>query len=174
MRARRAKIKGVAASRSEALSMVGEAGDLAVVDRGKLRAVVIQCPDGCGEKLTVNLDPDAGKSWRLYRERDRYTLYPSVWRTTGCRSHFIVWSDQIYWMDWRDSRPSSASLISVKSAVNDLVLPETWISVEQLAADIEENPWLIARACEILCREGVIEESDEGDSYRRRLPNINE
>lgn len=170
MLARKATMKGVSASRSEALSMIDSAGDLALVERGKLRAVVIQCPDGCGEKLTINLDPDAGKYWRLYREQDHLTLYPSVWRTTGCRSHFIIWADQIYWMDWRDPRPTDQKLLLVRSAVMDRVLQEAWISVERLALEINENPWLVARVCQILCREGLFEESEQGDAYRRRSP----
>lgn len=54
------------------------------------------CPDGCGSILTVNLDPRAGKAWRLY-DRGNKTLFPSVWRDSGCEAHFIVWRDRILW-----------------------------------------------------------------------------
>lgn len=169
MRTRQVTMKGVAASRSDALALIGEPGDLALVERGKLRAIAIQCPDGCGEKLTINLDPDAGKAWRLYQDRDHYTLYPSVWRTTGCRSHFIIWGDQIYWMDSWDPRPSRQSLLTMRSEILARVSSDDWVSVERLAFDVGENPWLVARVCQELRREGVLEESEERDSYRRTL-----
>lgn len=68
------------------------------------------CPDGCGSILTVNLDPRAGKAWRLY-DRGAKTLFPSVWRDSGCQSHFIVWRDRIIWCgveEWVEDRRSPA------------------------------------------------------------------
>jgi len=38
------------------------------------------CPDGCGERIVLNLDPRAGPAWRLYDRKEKTTLYPSVWR----------------------------------------------------------------------------------------------
>src|SRR5439155_5771117 len=63
-------------------------------------SLVMACPDGCGDVLTLNLDSRAGRPWKLYRERDQISLYPSVWRDSGCESHFIVWRSRIFWCDY--------------------------------------------------------------------------
>lgn len=67
-----------------------------LVSRGVDCAVVMRCPDGCGDILTVNLDPRSGPAWRLYGWKgDRFSLFPSVWRTSACRAHFIVWHSEV-------------------------------------------------------------------------------
>lgn len=49
------------------------------------------CPCGCGEVLSVNLAAATAKAWRVrYEESHGLTVWPSVWRDTGCRSHFII------------------------------------------------------------------------------------
>lgn len=169
MRARRAKLKGTVGSRGDALALVDKPGDLALVERGKLRSIVIQCPDGCGDKLTINLDPEAGAAWRLYSDLGGRTLYPSVWRTTGCESHFILWSNRIYWMDRRDPKPSQTRLVSIRSSVLGRLVSTEWTSVVQLADVLDESPWLLARVCQRLALDGVLEKSDQ-DRDCFRLP----
>ncbi len=97
--ARQVDFLGTAEYRGEAEAMLRSPGDAALVERGVLRSLVMRCPDGCGQTLVVNLDPRAGKAWRLDRRRGTTTLYPSVWRDGGCESHFIVWKDVILWCD---------------------------------------------------------------------------
>jgi hypothetical protein len=101
-RARRARLKGQTEHQSTAASLLREAGDLALVTRGVPRSVVILCPDGCGERLTVNLDARSGPAWRLYNKVGKLTLFPSVWRESGCEAHFILWNDIIYWSSLDD------------------------------------------------------------------------
>lgn len=49
------------------------------------------CPCGCGETVSVNLMPESGKAWTLgYEPKRGLSLWPSVWLTSGCRSHFIL------------------------------------------------------------------------------------
>lgn len=69
----------------------------AVVERGRLRAIVFHCPCGCRDKVVINLDPDVGAAWRLRVENDRVTLMPSVWRDSKCASHFILWKGRVFW-----------------------------------------------------------------------------
>jgi len=69
---------------------------IAIIERGVPRWAVFRCPDGCGELVSVNLDSRAGPHWRLVRERDTITLIPSVWRESGCRSHFIIWKNRVW------------------------------------------------------------------------------
>src|SRR5205823_167273 len=83
---------GVVARYSEAAPLLQKPGDCAVVEReGVRRQIVIACPDGCGETLSINLDPRSGAAWRLYQRRGRWSLFPSIDKTAGCRSHFILW-----------------------------------------------------------------------------------
>jgi hypothetical protein len=78
-------------------SLRGAPGSASVVRRSYDRAVVFECPCGCDEVLVINLDPRAGPSWRHRLDTAGLTLMPSVWRTSGCESHFIVWRSRIWW-----------------------------------------------------------------------------
>jgi Family of unknown function (DUF6527) len=42
-------------------------------------------------QLSINLDPRSGPTWRLYQRRGRWSLFPSIDKTSGCRRHFILW-----------------------------------------------------------------------------------
>lgn len=72
-------------------------GMIALVHRGVARAAVFQCPCGCGEVLVINLDSRTPQAWRHRLRGARLTLMPSVWRDTGCESHFILWEHSVYW-----------------------------------------------------------------------------
>lgn len=72
-----------------------------MVERGHAREVVFQCPCGCGEIVVINVDRAAGPAWRVRIRGERLTLMPSVWRTTGCESHFVLWENQVCWCRWR-------------------------------------------------------------------------
>jgi Family of unknown function (DUF6527) len=62
-----------------------------IVEReGVMRQPVVQCPDGCGEILSVNLDRHSGLAWRLHNRRGSWSLYLSIDKPTGCESHFIL------------------------------------------------------------------------------------
>jgi len=67
------------------------------------RSVSFLCPCGCGEALTLNVDLGAGRAWRLVVEKGELTLLPSVWRDTGCQSHFVVWRNRIWWFGFDES-----------------------------------------------------------------------
>ena len=83
-------------SRAEAISAAKEADQIALVRRGRLRWAVFTCPCGCGELVSVNLDPRVGRAWRIRLKGEAVSLSPSVWRTDGCRSHFILWSNTVW------------------------------------------------------------------------------
>ena len=82
-------------SRGSASSLLSTPGDIVLVERGYPRLVVLACPCGRGEQLPVNLDPRAAAGGNCTEWQEGASLYPSVWRESGCRSHFIVWRDQI-------------------------------------------------------------------------------
>jgi uncharacterized protein DUF6527 len=110
------------------------------------------CPDGCGSVLTVNLDPRAGKAWRLYA-RDRMSLYPSVWRDGGCGAHFVLWKDRILWCDGKDDgdppRYEPVHQETVFAALSDI--PK---SAKEIADELDEIPWEVDRSLKHLVRSG--------------------
>jgi hypothetical protein len=61
-------------------------------------AAAMSCPCGCGSVIQMSLARDSRPSWRVRRQRDgTISLLPSVWRTAGCRSHFILHKGRIFW-----------------------------------------------------------------------------
>lgn len=65
---------------------------------GHLWAAALLCPCGCGERIELNLLPQARPHWTAQRLSDgRVTLMPSVWRQKGCKSHFFVRDGRIDW-----------------------------------------------------------------------------
>lgn len=60
--------------------------------------VAMRCPCGCGETLQMSLHREGRPRWRLITHLDgTATLLPSVWRRTGCRSHFFLRRGRIRW-----------------------------------------------------------------------------
>jgi hypothetical protein len=127
------------------------------------------CPDGCGDVLTINLDKRSGKAWRTDRRHGGLTVYPSVWRDSGCGAHFIVWRDQILWCDWWES-PDPADVRLTARVMQEIALHGAeYVHYEVVATAIDENPWDVHWACNVLTRRGDVEVR-ERVSYRKRTP----
>lgn len=61
--------------------------------------VVFSCPCGCSDPVDLCLLPNFRPHWRLQIDQARkVTLHPSVWRNTGCRSHYMLKSGRIRWV----------------------------------------------------------------------------
>lgn len=151
-RAKVISFKGEVAHRHEADELLAAPGSTALVHRGVDRAIVMTCPDGCGETLTVNLDKRTGPAWRIYNNAKGVSLFPSVWRETGCKSHFIVWQSRIYWCDWEED------LDETDEGFEQLVmshLPMTFTSYTEIAEQIAAVPWAVLSACNHLTRKGL-------------------
>jgi hypothetical protein len=118
--AKRIRDRGKVESRHDADALLERPGDVVMVDRGRPRSLVLSCPDGCGSVLTINLEPRSGKAWRLYRQGDSISLFPSVWRDNGCRAHFVLWHDRLLWCGPRvqggEEPPYQAELGSTKAS----------------------------------------------------------
>lgn len=162
-RATRVRNRGTYPDIGSALTAIECAGDAAIVLRGRPRWFIIGCPDGCGDKLPVNLDPRAGRAWRL--DESSLSVYPSVWRDTGCESHFIVWRGRIWWgLDWEEEyvRPeledTILGLLGTRRAPSD---PLT------IAQSLNEDPWVVMAACNRLYRRGQLrrERGADGVSF---------
>jgi uncharacterized protein DUF6527 len=155
MRANRLTIKGEVSRRSDADQYLVAPGDTVIVSRGRLRSVAISCPDGCGERLTINLDPATGPAWRLYRRNEGLTLFPSIWRATGCESHFIIWNGLVLWCNFEDWDGFNYS-DNIKRRVLKTLRADALKSAAEIADEIDETPWEVLQACRRLVRGGLV------------------
>lgn len=161
-RATRVDMKGEVVQRHEADALLTAPGSAVLVRRGVLRSLVLACPDGCGEVLTINLDRRAGPAWRFYTAGGGdFSLFPSVWRETGCESHFILWRSRVYWCDYDDEleMPMTEVVEKVGEALN-----HEFQSYVDLADELALVPWAVLAACRELARKGGAVEGYE--SYR--------
>ncbi|WP_366809845.1 DUF6527 family protein [Sphingomonas sp.] len=63
-------------------------------------SVGLRCPCGCGETIELMLLPEVRPRWSLTLDQlDRPSLSPSVWRRTGCRSHFWLRCGRVTWCE---------------------------------------------------------------------------
>lgn len=156
-RASKIRFLGEVAGQGAARVQLKKAGDAVVDVRGVPRAVVMQCPDGCGDILTVNLDPRSGKAWRIFRRRGKLTLFPSVWRDTGCKSHFIVWSDSLLWCDTHNSPDWDDGGLVLEVRRELASRPGDFQHFDEIAQRLDAIPWEVSWACSRLVADGVAE-----------------
>lgn len=172
MRARRVRDRGTVARRHEADALLEQTGDCVLVRRDSLRSFVMVCPDGCGDTLTINLDPRTAKAWRFYRKRNQISLFPSVWRDTGCGSHFIVWNHTIVWCgpNVDDKEAITDDVLSLRQRVLRVVSYD-WQHFTELAEKIEEVPWDVYRVCKDLARKSgpLTEGTNRFEGFFKRL-----
>ena len=154
-------LKSVVETRAEVGSQLVVPGDAVLIVRGEPRWLLLKCPCGCDDEIPINLDRRAGKSWRIYGGRDdRLTLFPSVWRDTGCLSHFIIWNGQILLFAGRDNYTSRAprysDLHSLATRVQEFWPHDGWVHCVEIADLLGEIPWDVLDACRYLARTGVL------------------
>ena len=160
------KLSGSVQSRAEASGLLRAPGDVVIIQRGIPRWLLMKCPCGCNEDLPVNLDGRAGPAWRYYPNNiSGMSVYPSVWRDTGCQSHFIIRRGIIYLFgkvddDW-DSQGFFASNDALKNAVVELLPSTELINYVDVADKLNEIPWDILDVCRQLVREGRAREGLE-------------
>ena len=69
-----------------------------VVSGDKPKWSLFRCPCGCRSVITLSLQSAHRPHWSISTSSTRRpTLYPSVWRDTGCLSHFWVRDGRISW-----------------------------------------------------------------------------
>ncbi|MBI3504680.1 MAG: hypothetical protein HY059_07550 [Proteobacteria bacterium] len=163
-------LKSVVESRAEVADELKLPGDAVLIHRGQPRWLLLKCPCGCGDEIPVNLDRRAGKAWRLYRDaRSVVTVFPSVWRDTGCESHFIIWRDQILMFGGDDdtnlsSSPVHPDLRDLAERVLGAWPAAEWRSYADVADALGEIPWDVLDACRYLAQRDLL---IEGRGQRR-------
>ena len=61
--------------------------------------LAFKCPCGCGVTIFLNLLPDTRPLWTyVISNETSISISPSIWRTTGCKSHFFVNDNAIKWV----------------------------------------------------------------------------
>lgn len=161
-KANRIRDRGSVEFRHEADAKLERPGDFVLVLRGVLRSIVLRCPDDCGDILTINLDSRAAKAWRFYRKHNQVSLFPSVWRDTGCRSHFIVWHHVIQWCDW--GYDNDEILIDDEENIRRKILEQSndqWQHFSDIAEVIDAIPWDVNRSCGALSNLGQMEAGEK-------------
>ena len=146
--------KGTTEKIASAIAQLHTPGDCSMVIRGVPRTLVMMCPDGCGETIAVNLDRRIGKAWRKYERNKKLTIYPSVWRDTGCRAHFIVWNDKILWCDADDAVHIDLDERFVETIFNNLS-SSNFVHFETIADSLQAIPWDALWACNELVKRGI-------------------
>lgn len=157
--------RGIAARHHEAAALLQEAGDVALVERGRPRHLVVRCPCGCGDDISLNVDPEAGPCWRILRGGERLTVMPSVWRETGCESHFFLWRDEVDWLDWYAYDLSPVDRV-VLERVEGALRHHEYKSVHELAFEVDASLHVVFRACQRLVAEEL---AIEGEGRERGL-----
>jgi hypothetical protein len=153
----KARWRGIVANRDDARFHLQLAGDVVLVERGCPRSVIMKCPCGCAEELVINLDDRVGPTWRIYRDVRGLTLFPSVWRESGCRSHFIVWHDTI-WMCDRELTSDEPLSKECEERVFSELPTDRCRSFDDVANAINEIPWSVLLTCRALARRGLVRE----------------
>jgi hypothetical protein len=151
------RLRGTVASRGAASALLQTPGDAVIVERGDPRLLVLACPCGCGEVYPVNLDPRSGPAWRLYRRKNvGLSVFPSVWRDTGCRSHYIIWRGEIllFGSDREDRLDVGVEGYGeLGSAILDRLGP-TFMPFAEIAEHLQAVPWDVLYVCRQLVSEG--------------------
>jgi hypothetical protein len=148
-------IKARVNTRANASAHLKRPGDAVIVDRQGPRWLILSCPCGCGAEVPVNLDRRAGPAWRLYESPKGTSIYPSVWRDTDCKSHFIIWRDNIFMIG---ARYGGSWIDEVEEGEDELLqrVLEALSNREQSAEEISDQilnsePWDVLRCCRRLC-----------------------
>lgn len=74
-----------------------------VGENGYHWVAAFKCPCGCGDLIQLNLLKEAIPFWNiLFQEEELITIYPSIERKIGCKSHFNLTKGQITWWSTND------------------------------------------------------------------------
>lgn len=64
--------------------------------------LAFECPCGCKQIIQLNLLKEADPNWKFkITNGNKISISPSIWRTTGCKSHFFIRNSKV---DWARSR----------------------------------------------------------------------
>lgn len=159
------EVLGAVSSRGEVEGRLSVPGQAMIVERGIARLLILACPCGCADEIVVNLDRRAGPAWRLYGNGQNLSVFPSVWRESGCCSHFIIWRGRIHLFDQYldgDIADSADNSPALSEAPVRGMLDVNMQDYIQIAERLDAIPWDVLLVCRKLVRSGLAVEG-EGD-----------
>lgn len=97
----KAKLSNYALQYSENIPVPGQVaeGRLFIVgNNGFNKWIFLKCPCGCCDLLTLSLMKSHNPNWKLHFDwLNRPTLYPSIRKIDGCKSHFWIIKGKLRW-----------------------------------------------------------------------------
>ena len=96
---------------AEARDILERGDNLVLVRRGIARSVWLRCPCDCGAVLSINVDPRIRRHWKIREKDGRITLLPSIWRESGCKTHFILWNNDVLMCFWTKHNISEQEIV---------------------------------------------------------------
>ena len=161
MKATSYRVHSAVGNYADAANLVVNPGDCTIVDRGGVkRQLVLRCPDGCGEILSINLDGRSGPAWSLYQRRGTWSLFPSIDKPSGCKSHFILWRGRIHWCDG-SSEDDEAADATLTSRIANIFSARASAHYSDLSKELDEIPWEVLAACRSLVRQAQLHEGED-------------
>jgi len=154
------RFRGAVERWEDARLLLQKSGDLVLVERGRPRLLMIACPCGCGERLVIHVDPRVQPSWRLYQRRRKITLFPSIWRESGCGSHFFIWGDRVVWCDYESSWWENYVDADLELRVLKILRGRDLVQYAEIAESIGEIPWSVLATCRRLAKRNKLWEGE--------------
>lgn len=68
-----------------------------IIDKNHAWAMSFKCPCGCASHVHLNLLHNANPKWTYKIVNSKLTVFPSIDRIRGCKSHFWIRKSKIYW-----------------------------------------------------------------------------
>lgn len=157
------RLKGRVSSRGEADQLIKAPGDAVLVERGNPRWLILGCPCGCGEKFPINLDARVGPAWNLYRRSpNNLTIYPSVWRDSGCKSHYVIWRGNIFlfggYEDELDAAIADDEIGTLSTQILSALSSHQMLPFATIAEACQADPWDVLTVCRRLVGRGLARE----------------
>jgi hypothetical protein len=162
-------LKAIVKARSDANDQLRLRGDAVLVRRDTPRWLIMLCPCGCNEVIPINLDERSGPAWEYYGGGiNGLSVFPSIWRDTGCKSHFIIWYGKILLFDvFGEDGPIIPETI-LKPLVGEIrkKLSNELVHFRNIAQPLGAIPWDVHFVCRQLVNAGYAQEgSDEQKGF---------
>jgi uncharacterized protein DUF6527 len=162
-------LKAIVKTRSDANEQLRSRGDAVLVQRDTPRWLIMLCPCGCNEVVPINFDERSGPAWEYYGDGiNGLSVFPSIWRDTGCKSHFIIWYGRILLFDvFAEDGPiiPESVLEPLVGEVRKMLSSEP-IHFRNIAHTLCAIPWDVHYVCRQLVSTGYAREgNDEQKGY---------
>jgi hypothetical protein len=96
------------------------------------------------------------------------SLYPSVWRESDCRSHYVIWRSKIFlfgrYEDDLDASAQPDETVPLIDVVRNRLPDKGLIPFFEIAEAIDAIPWDVLMVCRRLVKSG---RAREGTGKRR-------